>query len=222
MSRKVSAFSTSILRPQLVSRFEIVMPTIGINSLVVEAATYPVPKLAETSYHFRGRQYFVPTKVLFSGGIWTCTVPEDVTGSNYKKLISVLHNQVLNTKGVPVKSFDIGIYPLTGYGPHISANIPILGSQSASYEIKNPFLGVRLNNCWIREMSEPQLNATNPTEPLKWTFTVRYATISLDSGYGIDADYANKVFDEAKDTIGTVKEKIGKELGSKVANKLKV
>lgn len=215
MSRNVSTFATTILRPQLLSKFSVLMPAIGINPIIVESTTYPMPKLDEATFHWRGRQYFAPTKVLYSTGIWQFTVPEDITGSTYKKLIAVLYNQLSQDPDAPTV-FDVIIYPTSGYGLHLSADLPLFGTQSLiNYELNNPIMGVKLNDCWIKDISEPQLNATDPTVAMKWTVSLRYSSLSLIEGYGKNADDANAAFDNIKAETKKLSSKVKKFFNKK-------
>lgn len=171
MSYKVEAFRVLVPQPLLSCKFIIIptAPELIKTGLLIETATFPTEVTQEVAFLYKGQRVYFPIQTDVPD-VWKFTVPDTIFTDHRAMIWRRKYRD-------PEKTFDI-VLCMTDISGILSLDNIGGGIVNAASIAASAFLSaVVLKECYITDIAQGQLNASDPTQPMKWDISVRYQGI---------------------------------------------
>lgn len=162
MSRKVTAFRTYNIAPQVTCNYLVWIPSILTSPLSVEATSMPFDNIITAPLSILGIKYEIPVKRI-SQGDWSCTMNENIFMSSLYQSLVKQHNEMYNCSGIDSNGWisrfalnDVYIFVTDG----LTGQAPIV-------------FGI-LENCFLKKIDDLSFDAGGATTPTKVKLTFTY------------------------------------------------
>ena len=178
MSRKLTAFKSATILPQVTCNYQIIIPSITRSVMGIEAASLPFKKVVSQSIYIRGIQYQIPVKQT-AQGTWSCTMSENMfMSAMYQSLCKMQKSKGGEYEFQLDKIYIYITDALTGLAPVATCV---------------------LDGCYLTDIKELSLSAGGATEVMKVQLTFQYNDI-LDP---IDNSLVGKMVSDTDGTLAT-------------------
>jgi len=186
MSRKLTAFKSATILPQVTCNYQIIIPSISRSIMAVEAASLPFKKVVSQSIYIRGVQYQIPVKKT-AQGTWSCTMSENM-------FMSAMYQSLCSMNQMQGGEYTFGLNRIYIYITDV-----LTGAS--------PVATCILDGCYLTDIKEISLSASGATDVMKVQLTFQYNDIldpiknsgvadvfdSFDSAIAEDNPFAHEV-----------------------------
>lgn len=155
MSLKAQTFKTVVTTPLLTFNYLVEIPGMGEDSIAIQTTSLPAESQRYARLFVGGEPVDYST-IPETSHTWSFTVPDDESAriySFFKSKSSIAWNQRAGVQR-------------TSPGETIKVYLRTLTNENV--------LQVTLHDCWIVGRQEVQLNQSDPTAVLMWTYTFHY------------------------------------------------